>query len=1369
MATRTISTKLAVEGESEYRSSISRINGEIKTLQSALKLTESEFQSNANSMEALTAKGDALSKLYSAQKDKVEELQKALDNARDSEKLYGDIKQELEEQIKANNEALEKLKESTGDTTAEQERLTEENKELNAELERNEGYLTAAGKGVTSWQDKLNTAKVKLNDLDAELKLNDKYMEEARQSADGCATSIDEFGDRVKESADKSTDLRDALAAAGVIKALEMTAEALKACAEASIEFESAMAGVSKTTDLTDSDLAAMGDEIQELATKIPATAVEIANVAEAAGQLGIAKEDLLDFSEVMINLGTSTNLTSTEAASSLAKFANVVDMSADNYEHLGSTIVALGNNFATTEADIVSMATRIASTGELVGLTEPQIMAVATALSSVGIEAEAGGSAVSKLLKQFETMVATGSPALADFAAVAGMSAEEFSSAWGENAVGALGAFIDGLGAVDAAGGSSVAVLNDLGITETRLSNAVLAMASSNGVLTDALNTANTAWEENSALAKEAATRYETTESKLQLLANAADNVKIAVGDQLTPAIGELAETGVDVLSWLGDFIEDNEAVVPVLTATATTVGVLAVGLTGYSAASAAAAAATKAFNKILDTNPIFLAVTAVAALAAGLGVLVATVNDSAVQSVSDLTTAANDLTAAMEATSTTRETEVETTMAAASVAEGYIARLQELEGVSQRTDEQQKEYHDTLAMLCQVVPELSGYIDLENDAIQGGTDALLANTEAWKNNALAQAYQKELAALYDQYGDVLIEAEKNRIGLTTAEEKAETASRNMSGTYQALLDTLGMTDAQFKSHYGTVRDIPYATCSEQVARLREDYLEYESQLAAANAETETYQEAIEAGAEATTAAEEAIAQTEAAVKNLTAAEEANTQAAGENAVAQGDLTEAQEEAVTPAEELAAAYQEAYDAARQSIEGQIGLFDDFAATVSEDTDTIEEMMTRWAEQTANLASYTENLKKAAEYGIDDGLVLALSDGSAESAGYLATIIQGFEDAGVATKGLNGEVDDFVAEFNASFAETQIAKDEFAETVSTMEKTLGDAVESMETTANESDFSGISEETDQVAADVKEDAQSIGEEFGPEIAAGMENSSGTVADSAASLTEDAIEAAYGPIDSDAAAVGEGLVDEIQTGVGNEQPVLEGVLGDLGGKILDILTGSATDSVDSYLEEFSKISNKTKSELAELKETITLCMAPLPGSMYTVGQDMINGAINGVNNRAGALYGTVRSVVNGAISEAKKAAAVNSPSKKTTEIFECVGDGMVVGLENRRAKVKETAQSVVNDALDLDVDGKVKSAINSIDATIPVELNSAVMRASAATTDTSGVQHNYGGFVFQIYQQPGEDAETLAYRVMDIMQMEVSRKGGSIGG
>lgn len=330
----------------------------------------------------------------------------------------------------------------------------------------------------------------------------------------------------------------------------------------AGIEFESAFAGVKKTTDATALEYAQIRKEILAMTREIPAAGDGISEVAEAAGQLGIAKEDLLSFSRVMIDLRESTNLTSEESASNLAKFANITNMDPGNYSRLGSTIVDLGNNFATTEADIVSMATRMASAGDLAGFTEAQIMAMATAMSSVGIEDEAGGSAMSKIIKNVQVAVETGNKSLKSYADVAGMSIEEFKSAFEKDGLTAVAAFINGLNDVERNGKSATVILDEMGLTEARMSNVLTSLANADNLMLDAVETANKAWEENIALTKEAGMRYETTESKINIMKNGFTEMGIEIYDQFN---GPLRE-GIDIVTQLvhkaTDDIKGNNAI---------------------------------------------------------------------------------------------------------------------------------------------------------------------------------------------------------------------------------------------------------------------------------------------------------------------------------------------------------------------------------------------------------------------------------------------------------------------------------------------------------------------------------------------------------------------------------------------------------------------------------------------------------------------------------------------------------------------------------------------------------------------------------------------------------------------------------------
>lgn len=1326
MATRTISTKLAIEGESEYRASISRINGEIKTLQSSLKLTESRFQTNANSMEALEAKGKSLADLYTAQQKKVDSLREALENARSAEAKYTQEKAVLTEKINANNEALEALRQSAQDTSTEEAALTAENEKLSKELETCEAKIVATEKGVNSWQTQLNNAEAKLNKLDAEIKLNSEYLEEAKNSSDHCATSIDRFGDRVKDAANKSNDLRDALAAAGVIAALKKTADALSDCCKSSIEFESAMAGVAKTTDLSQEELGAMADAIQDMSTRIPASTTEIAGVVEAAGQLGIAKGDLLSFAEVMVNLGNATNLSSTEAASALAKFANVVGMAPANYERLGSTIVALGNNFATTEADIVSMATRLSSTGAIVGLREPQIMAIATALSSVGIEAEAGGTAISKLLKQFETMVAAGSPKLEGFAEVAGMTAEEFSQKWGEDAVGALSLFIDGLGAIDDAGGSSVAVLDELGIKEQRLSTAIQSLSSSRGILQSALNTADSAWVKNVSLAKEAETRYATTESKLTMLSNACDNVKKAIGDKLTPAVGKLADAGTKVLSWTAQMIEDNDTLVPLLSAVATTIGVLSGGIIAYTAVTKLAAAAMGLFTAVMDANHIFLAATAVAALAAGIAAFVWTASKgNPAETVESLTEAARALPEAFEDANSSYEDSEGKILAASEAVSDYIGRLKELENQGDLTAAEQAEYRQIIDKIKALMPDLNLQIDEQNGLLLGGADALEQQAEAWKKVAIQQALETKYHDQVEAWGTAKLEELENQKRLDKVVAEGNDLIQQRVNIQQELNDkNREMTEILNDSSLSQSElDEAYMRAYQEASDL-----EYELSLLDIrienNAKTQdTLNESIDASTQIANEYQEAVNEAQEYLDSYASSAEAAASATDGASGSVANSAEAIEGVKNGLKELAEAYKAAYDSAYDSISGQIGLFDQFEAKKNEDTDTVEEMVELWNAQARHLEAYTENLQKASDYGLDKGLIAKLSDGSAESAAYLSTIIEKIEALGGTTSEMSGAAENFVTTFNAAFSQTEDAKEGFASTVAGMETDLANSIASMEQTASEVDFSGFSEAVNSAFAEVGLDFQEIGKNCGIGLSQGLTDSKENARDSGKELGEATVEGGQDGVESHSPSqawyrIGENCGDGLSLGLKSK---IKDILADaksIGLQLTPQMQESARQSVDSFIGEFNAITGRTSAVCASIVPAAVGAASGLPGSMADIGAQTVNGMINGMVSRSSALYRTIRSIVSNSIEYARRAAAVNSPSKKTTEIFEYVGDGMVVGLENRRQKIKDTAQDVVNDALNLDVNGKVMEL--SANAQTPDYLiNTAVNPAPAA--------------------------------------------------
>lgn len=989
--------------------------------------------------------GGSYSKTFKAAQQEIVSMQKEIQAL---SKTQADISafQKQQAAVEATRKRLEMLRQQYDNIQREMEETGNESADM-------KNKLLAKQLQIDKTSASLEKQTAKLNELSGALEEAGVNTDDLSHSSEQLAGKIDTLKKKQGEAADKAmtfgdkagqafNQVHEAIVAAGIAVALKEIYEYFASCAQASMDFESAITGVAKTTDLTDEELAAMSDSIKALSTEIPATTEEIAAVAEAAGQLGIQKDALLDFTEIMTMLGTATNMTADEAATALARFANITGMATDNYGRLGSVIVDLGNNFATTESEIVAMGTRLASAGKLAGLTEPEIMALAAAMSSVGIEAEAGGTAMTQTLNAIEKAVAKGGDDLAEFARIAGMSSEEFSSAWKNDAMSALTSFIGGLGKLDEQGESTVLVLEDLGLTGIRQSNMLKALGLAADQMTGAVNTANTAWQQNTALTNEANKRYATAQSRLTMMQNAYNNLKVAIGDAYTPALSEAYGVGTKVLNSITAFIQKNPALVNAITAFAGVIGAVVAALAAYAVAAKIAAAASAILTAAIPGVNVIMGVTAaVAAITAGIVALATAAANDAVPSVKELTEAARGMREAMDEAKATYDDTVTSTMAAAGVADTYIGKLEEMEAAGLNTDEQHRQYHNTLALLCQVVPELADYIDLETDTINGGTEALRANTEAWKQNAMQQAYQDQLTELYSQYSAVLIEAEENSIGLTKAQYSLEAAQQKLSDTY-AQMDAL-WADAQkqadaYYDQYGYYTDAT-AFLSQEYYDLQNSIYDTNNEIWAAEKSIKNYNKAMEEDADAVSDAEAEIALAEEAVKNLTASMNEGT-GASEEAAAQASEFQA---AISGVQEkinaLVESYNEAYSAAYESISGQYQLWDEAAKVVATSAGSInsalESQITYWQDYNANLQSLTD--RSADIEGLSD-MIASFADGSSDSVNaiagmagatdeQLATMVANWKTLQQEQQNAAGSVADLKTDFTATMDELQTA------------------------------------------------------------------------------------------------------------------------------------------------------------------------------------------------------------------------------------------------------------------------------------------------------------------------------------------------------
>jgi len=828
----------------------------VTELRQALERAKTEYGANSTEVKQLEKQLSAAEKTYTSMKSQVSNLTVTLNNqegtvqktARELENYKAALtsiespSKKLVSTMTDQRNELDKLKDKYKDLALAQGRDSDEAKELAAEISR----------------------------LSTELRENQTRMSGAEQAAN----ELDNALDRVdpQGSSQGFTVLKGALSnlvTDGIRKAIE----GIKELAKSAIDYESSFTNVKKTVDGTDEQIAKLDKDIRNMAKTMPQSASDIAEVASAAGQLGIKTEDITKFTKTMIMLGDSTNLSSEEAATALAKFANVTGMSADEYDKLGSVIVALGNNFATTESDIVNMGTRLASAGSQVGMSQAEIMSLGAALSSVGLEAEAGGTAFSKLMIEMQVATETGGERLTDFAKVAGMSTKEFKKAFKEDAVSAIAEFLKGLNDTERTGQSAIATLDGMNIKEVRLRDTILRAAGASDVFSDAVKTGSTAWEENTALANEANQRYETTASKLQIMKNNFIDLGLTLFDKVQPAVQKTIEgltalanneskikalttaakalMGAFVLSKITSltsaFTAQRIAMAASTTATtlfANTTRTAALGTNALTVATNLFTVASKALSAAWAANPIGLIATVAAVAATGIYALIKATKEHKVSTDEDVIATNNLIAKQKELTNTIKENKTarQESMDVATqegVTAGILAdKITQLSEIENKNSAQKATLKSLVADLNNLMPELNLKYDEEKDKLNMSTEAIKQNVQAQQELLKAKAAQENLttiaadmAKLEMQQGDLIKQNTINQLDYNNA-KKALNDFEEQHGTNRIKMNTQELEEynklqgalAQKKNAY-EASEVAVANNEKAINKLNAEY----------------------------------------------------------------------------------------------------------------------------------------------------------------------------------------------------------------------------------------------------------------------------------------------------------------------------------------------------------------------------------------------------------------------------------------------------------------------------------------------------------------------------------------------------------------
>lgn len=372
--------------------------------------------------------------------------------------------------------------------------------------------------------------------------------------------SLNRVGQRAAAAGRKFRDMGRAMSNAGKNLSLKMTLP-LKLlgiwAARTAIKFESAFTGVKKTVKATPAQFAELEKKLEKLSLRLPTAAEGLYAIAEAGGQLGIQRRNLLGFTETMAGLAETTDIVGAEGAKALSRFANITKMSQKDFDKLGSVLVGLGNTMAASESEITNMSLRLAGAGDLVGLTQAQIVGMAAALADVGINAEAGGTAFSQVMRKIDKAIGTSSKEMKGFAWVLGVTVGDLKKRWKKDAAGVIINFVEKLRGVEKRGINVNAVLDALGMEGIRISDALLRASGAGDKFRESMKAGTKLWKDNNALAEELSKRLGTTESKLRMFWN---NVRLTakyLGKDLLPSL-------VKVVKWFSPFVSKMKELSP-------------------------------------------------------------------------------------------------------------------------------------------------------------------------------------------------------------------------------------------------------------------------------------------------------------------------------------------------------------------------------------------------------------------------------------------------------------------------------------------------------------------------------------------------------------------------------------------------------------------------------------------------------------------------------------------------------------------------------------------------------------------------------------------------------------------------------------
>lgn len=890
----------------------------------------------------------------------------------------------------------------------------------------------------------------------------EKNLDEAAEAARKASEEVEKFGDKSEESGKQSEEsskksrdgikeLQGVLASAGIAATLNEIKNGFFDCSEAAAQFETSTAMVATIADTSQKSLSDISKEVRTYSNETGEAASDMAEATYQAISASVNTADAASFAGTATKLAVGGFTSATTAVDVLTTAINAYGLAASDATQLSDYLITTQNLGKTSVGQLAQSVGKVIPLASAYNVQMDNLSSAYAVLTANGIATAESGTYLKSMLNELGDTGSDVSEVLLNSTGKTFAQLMEQGYSLGD-VMAMLGNAVDG----DSTAFNALWSSTEAGIGALSLFNA--GADKYNSVL-DSMRTSAGATE------KAYSTMADTTDKSKQRMENSFNNLKISVGDVLNPALTQVYEGFTSVFAGMSDFVDEHPAVVAAISAIAVGVGGFTGALAAYNIATTAAKFVTEAFTATLAANPFVLAAAGIVAVTA------------AAVTLTGVLITQSDEYEGMTATCRDQYDELQNLNDQYNAAcEQYGENSEAANSLRYQLDQLNDEFEANRQTVKEFVAECDGLVESHNkvmDAYNSTTSSIkeqelgtLALTqrlgELASQNSQTTASYTEMKAIIDQ-----LNADVPGLGLTY-----DGVTESVDATVEAIKKA---AKAQADSEYKAEQQQTYVDLLKEQSSLKQQIAEAEANLDAERQRRGMYQDDVTGDWVKGIWTEDSpwiawtsdIDEYKKSLEELQAAYDENQQTLSDiegewRGVAQAvedaqNQTVTYDEAVSMAtssaqsalDELTAAYDKAYQSARESIEGQIGLFDTMKTSSELSVSDMEKAM---QSQTDYLNLYSENLKKAAEYGLDDGLIKSLSDGSEESAGYINAIIQNIEKLGGSTEGMPAAASKFVDEFNSKFEETTKAKDAFADSVAKIETDFDEKMGEIEQT-----------------------------------------------------------------------------------------------------------------------------------------------------------------------------------------------------------------------------------------------------------------------------------------------------------------------------